>query len=113
MAISGQSCNGLLWTITQKLAGSVPSPFVGVFPCYPVMCPGLTGALEMAEKALRDKTARWSPVILNKPCNGFLWTTTRNGWSFSATGSGRDVPLLPSDVPRPTASPGARAQRSH
>ena len=61
--ICGQSCNGFSGKTTQKLARLVPSPFVGVFPCYPVMCPGLSGALVMAETAGRDKTAGWSPVI--------------------------------------------------
>eukprot|EP01046_Picozoa_sp_COSAG06_P006180 COSAG06_NODE_288_length_18224_cov_8.849948_18_plen_69_part_00 len=65
MAISGQSCNGFLWTITQKLAGSVPSPSVGVFPCYPVMCPGLSGALVMAETAGRNKNGRLVACNLN------------------------------------------------
>jgi hypothetical protein len=31
--------NGFLWAITQKLAGSVPSPSVGVLPCYSSVCP--------------------------------------------------------------------------
>jgi len=61
--ICGQSCNGFSGKTTQKLAGSVPSPSVGVFPCYSSVCPSLSGALVAAETAGKQKTARWSPVI--------------------------------------------------
>ena len=60
---SGQSCNGFVNMATQKRMGSGASPFVGVFPCYSSVCPGLSGALDMAETAGEDKTVGWSPVI--------------------------------------------------
>jgi hypothetical protein len=62
--ICGQSCNGFSGKTTQKLAGSVPSPSVGVFPCYSGVCPGLSGALVTAETAGKQKTARWSPCFV-------------------------------------------------
>ena len=49
--------------ITRKRAGSGPSPPGGAFPGYSTVCPGLSGALDMAETAGGDKTVGWSPVI--------------------------------------------------
>ena len=59
----GQSCNDFLTKITRKLASSGPSPFGGAFPGCSAVCPGLSGALDLAKTAGGGKTVGWSPVI--------------------------------------------------
>ena len=49
--------------ITRKLASSGPSPFGGASPGYSTVCPGLSGALDLAKTVGGGKTVGWSPVI--------------------------------------------------